>query len=73
MNLIVRPRVKELKKIFLRARTVSPMSDSSVFKIMCRKIKNGTDRPYYNNPEIILILAWYQLIYMPVKEDERLT
>ena len=55
MNLIVRPRAKELKKIFWGARTVSPMSDSSVFKIMCRKIKNGTDRPYFNNPEIILI------------------
>ena len=64
-------RFKELKEYFCGARTVSPMSDSSVFEIMCRKIKNGTDRPYFNYPEIILILARYQL--MPVKEDKGLT
>ena len=63
MNLIVRPRVKEFKKIFFGARTVSPMSDSSGFKIMCRKIKNGTDRPYFNNPEIIPIVSTMLLKY----------
>ena len=48
------------------------MSDSSVFKIMCRKIKNGTDRPYFNYPEIIFNLGVVST-NMPVKEDKWLT